>query len=410
MRKLPKYLRGSALLLAILLATIIALGTAGLLLLLQYHRQYAAKTMRQERLQQNLASATNLLLAGYGGASTDSLVFNLFDGERDSVILSCRPWGIFDLATAWAYEGADTIQCTFLMGKVLTPREQFTLHLADEHLPLSLSGRTFIKGDVFLPGAGTRKSYIENEAYAYDEEIHDGTIYNSADTLPGIDTSIINRLYKYLQPHGNTADSVTIDSLSTNGSLLVAANHMITVRADAKLDNVLLFSPHIRFEPGFGGRLQAFARDSIVVGSGCRFDYPSALGLINIPKDSILVEFQPYIQLDSASMINGVVFTYFPGSELLLAKLVLAKETTVHGQVYADGLLELRGRVNGTTVCRRFTLQTPSSLYDNFILGGVMDFTALSRHYAGSPLLNRGRQGRVAMYVDTNKPISDEHN
>jgi len=108
-------------------------------------------------------------------------------------------------------------------------------------------------------------------------------------------------------------------------------------------------------------------------------------------------------------MVNGIVFTYFPGSAYLLAKLVLAKEATVHGQVYADGLLELRGRVNGMTLCRRFTLQTASSLYDNFILGGVMDVTALSPHYAGSPLVLSGRQGKVASLLGTAKRTTHDH-
>ena len=387
-------------LLAILLATIIATGTAGLLLLLQYHRQYAAKNMRHERLRQNLASATNLLLTGYHATPVDTLALNLFDGDRDSVMLACKPWGAFNMATAWAYEGTDTLQRTFLMGKVPTPSEQFTLYLADEHLPLSVSGKTFIRGDVFLPEAGTRKSYIENEAYAYEEVVHDGTIYNSADTLPGIDTAMVGWMNNYLLQTNNVADSLTIDVLFSGGDTIVVANQMITVTAEAKLDNALLFAPHIRFEPGFRGRIQAFARDSLVVGGDCRFDYPSALGLIHIPKDSLFTEFQPYLRIDSASVLNGIVFIYFPGSDQLLAKLVLAKETTVHGQVYADGLLELRGRVNGTTLCRRFTLQTSSSLYDNFILGGVMDVTARSPHYAGSPLFYKGRQSKIAYEKD----------
>src|SRR5690606_24912306 len=301
------------------------------------------------------------------------------------------------MATAWAYEGADTMKRTFLMGKVPMPDEQFALYLADEHLPLSVSCHTFIRGDVFLPEAGTRKSYIENEAYAYEEVIHDGAIVTSNTSLPSPDTAIIGRLNNYLKQTSSLADSVRIDGLPGTGNQLVVANRVITVTAEAKLDNVLLFAPHIRFEPGFHGRLQAFARDSLVVGSDCTFEYPSALGLITIPADSLIIEFQPYLRMDSASVLNGVVFTYFPGSELL-AKLVLAKETTVHGQVYADGLLELQGRVDGTTLCRRFILQTPSSLYDNFILGGIMDVTAQSPHYAGSPLFYKGRQRRIALW------------
>src|SRR3546814_19566024 len=98
MEKMPTYLRRGALLLAILLATIIATGTAGLLLLLQYHRQYAANNMRHERLRQNLASATNLLLTDNPATPADTLALHLFYGDRDSVRLASPPWGAFKMA------------------------------------------------------------------------------------------------------------------------------------------------------------------------------------------------------------------------------------------------------------------------------------------------------------------------
>lgn len=430
----PKYLPAGALLLAILMATLIAAGTAGLLLLLQYQRQYAAQTMRHERLQQNLASATNLLLADHNDATNGLLELNLFDGDRDSIMLSCQPWGVFDVAIAYAYEGMDTLRHAFIMGKVPAAKERFALYLADERRPLSLSGHTRIQGDAYIPEAGIRKSYIENEAYAYEEVVHDGTIHISNSVLPELDVSIVERLYSYLQPadtviwktnadnwfNGLPAesrirrfsddcrtlygfDSLVIDRQVVSGHVVIVANRAITVGAGAQLDNVLLFAPHIRFEQGFEGRLQAFARDSLIVENNCRFDYPSVLGLINIPQDTVTQELQPFIRIDSASTINGLVFSHFAGSEQLLAKIVLGKETAVHGQVYADGLLELQGRVDGMTLCRRFTLQTASSLYENFVLNGVMDLAALSPYYAGSPLLLRGRLRCIALSVDTSE-------
>ncbi len=441
MEKFPKYLPAGALLLAILLATMIAVSTGGLLLLLQYHRQYAAQTMRQERLQQNLSSAINLLLANDGNVPEDLQKLNLYDGDDDSVILSLQPWGVFDVATAWAYEGPDTLQYTFLKGKVPTPDERFALYLADEQRPLSLSGQTRIQGDAFLPEAGIRKSYIENEAYAYEEVVHGGSMQVSNATLPEMDGKIIAQLWDYLQPVDSAAwtanavnwfensmtdpltrlftndysilhgpDTVVIDRQTLSGHVIIIADQTMIITANAKLDNVLLFAPCIRFEQGFRGRLQAFARDSLTVGRDCRFDYPSALGLVNIPTDSLFLEFQPIMRIDSASVVNGLVFSHFPGGDQLLAKVVIGKEVVVHGQVYADGLLELQGQVSGMTLCRRFTLQTSSSLYENFILNGVMDITALSPHYVGSPLLLKGRLGRVALSVDTGEPWRDDVN
>ncbi|WP_090603082.1 hypothetical protein [Parapedobacter koreensis] len=431
MQKQPTYLRAGALLFALLIAVIIGVMTAGLLLLLQYHRQYAAHTLRQERLQRHLASATNLLLTSEPVEGGDTVIRSLFDDGRDTVALVRRPWGVFDVGLAYAYDTRDTLANAFLMGRILTATERYALFLADEYRPLSISGKTRIHGDAFLPEAGIRKAYIENQAYASEEVIYDGAIRHSTTELPALNSAILGRLAPYLQHDDTTEwkraaedwygmdasdslaqlfantprllysrDSITIRGMPITGQVLLVADSLISVSADAVLDNVLLFAPHIRFADGFSGRLQAFARDSLVVGRGCAFAYPSVLGLVNIPKDSLIHEFQPMITIDSASVVNGLVFSHFPGSEQLLANIKLAKETTVNGQVYADGLLELRGTVKGITLCRRFTLQTPSSLYENFVLGGVMDYTRLSPHYAGSPLLNTGRQGKVLEWLD----------
>ena len=409
MKRLPTQVRGGALLLVILLATVIAIGTTGLILLLQYHWQYAASNLRQERLQRNLLSATNLLLTGHERPTNDTLSLHLFDGQQDSIMLACQPWGAYYMATVWAYEQNDTLRHTFLMGKATHPDEQFTLYLADEHLPLSLSGHTFIRGDVFLPEAGIRKSYIENEAYAFEETLHDGKILHSSTSLPTPDTALVSYLSKSLKPAAYVADSVAIGAHTVLSSSVVRANHAITVAADANLNDILLFAPYIRFESGFHGRLQAFASDSLIVGSSCRFDYPSALGLIHPPTDSLFSEFSPLVRVDSASTLNGTIFTYAPSRDELLARITLAKETVIHGQVYADGLLELRGKIHGTTWCRRFTLQTPSSLYDNFILDGVMDVTIRSSHYAGSPLFNTARMRKVALTLNHTPAKNDTY-
>ena len=432
--KSPKYLQGGALLFALLLAILIGVTTGALLLLLQYHRQYATNLLRQERLQQNLASAVSLLLTNETTNDGDTARLSLFNGELDSVMLIQKPWGVFDVGIASAFEQGDSLQQAFVIGRVPEDSERYALFLADEYRPLSISGDTRIQGDAYLPEAGIRKAYIENRAYASEEVIFDGKILHSMPTLPPINTTIIDRLLPYLQP-GDSAvwqqdardwfsaytqdsigvpfagpalllhapDSVAIDGQVIHGQVLLISDKAITVTASATLDNALLFAPTVRFEEGFKGRVQAFARDSLLVGRNCELRYPSALGLVNVPQDSIVYEFQPFIQIDSASVVNGLVFSHYPGSEQLLAMVGIASDVTVHGQVYADGLLELQGTVCGRTACRRFTLQTPSSLYENFVLDGVMDYTRLSPHYGGSPLTHAGRLGNVLTWLDTDR-------
>jgi len=431
MPKPPKYLRGGALLLALLIATLVAAITAGLLLMLQYHRGYASQSLKHERLQRNLASATSILLTREAGGDGDTTVLDLFEEGSDSVLLIQEPWGVFDIGLAAAYEGNDTLSNGFLMGRVPQATDRYALYMADEYHPLSIAGKTRIEGDAYLPEAGIRKAYIENQAYAYEELLFGGMLHQSTPSLPPLDEAVLKRLTAYLEPDMENAatdamqdwlsvyaadsirptfsgaalvlhsrDSMAVDALSITGKAVLLADSAITVSATASLENVLLFAPVIRFADGFRGRLQAFARDSIMVGRSCTFDYPSALGVVHVPEDSVVLETQPLIRMDSASVLNGLIFSYFPGSDQYLAKVTLGKETVVNGQVYADGLLELQGTVNGMTLCRRFTLLTPTSLYENFVLGGVMDLTGLSPHYAGSPLLNSGRLGKVMTWLD----------
>jgi|GEM_PF-373506 len=435
--KFPKHLHGGALLFALLLSLLLAVTTGALFLLLRYHQQYAADLLREERLQQNLASAVNLLITAETTDDIDTARISLFDGKQDSVILIQKPWGIFDVGIACAFEQRDSLQQAFMIGRVPKDAEKYALYLADEYRPISISGDTRIRGDAYLPEAGIRKAYIENRAYTGEEVIFDGTILQSTPTLPPLNDAIIARLSPYLQPDESPGwqrnardwfadpttdsiqvpfaepvlllhaqDSLAIDGQTVRGQVLLVSDKSITVKASATLDNVLLFAPTIRFAAGFRGRVQAFARDSLFVGNDCRFGYPSALGLVNLPNDSVVYEFQPFIQIDSASVVNGLVFSHYPGSEQLLAMIRIAPDATVHGQVYADGLLELQGTVYGITACRRFTLQTPSSLYENFILDGVMDGTRLSPYYGGSPLLHTGRLGNVLTWLDKERDQS----
>ncbi|MEC3882009.1 hypothetical protein [Parapedobacter sp. 10938] len=432
MNLIPKRIHAGALLLSVFVGTLIWILTAGLLLLIQYHNQYAERTLRYNRLDQNLASATNLFLTRDRAAAhgCDSNVTDLYLKGGDSVIIVSRPWGIYETGVITAFEQRDTVSSALLVGMVLSDTSVYALYLADEHTPLSLSGRAFIRGDVYLPPAGTRKSYIENEGYAYEEEIHSGVIHNSTADIQPLDSLIIGRLSRYLHSDDSIGwremaldwfSLMSIDSLhhpfdsppltlsiaerysirsSIRGNIIIVADSAVTIGMDAVMEDVILFAPSIRFEDGFRGTLQAFARDSLIVGESCTFDYPSALGLVNIPDDSLEQEVQPLLQIDSASVVAGMVFSHFPADEPDVATVRIGKDAEIHGELYADGLLELRGTVQGITRCRRFTLRTSSSLYDNFVLGGTMDVTRLSPYYAGSALLHMGRLKRVMKWLE----------
>lgn len=432
MNRLNHHLRAGALLLTLSLSVIIAVIMTLLMVLLLYHRENASRIIRQHVLQQNLSSATHLLLTQSPTTESDTITLDLYGEARDTAVLIRRAWGIYDIGHAVVFQGQDSLSWQFLMGVPLPTKDRYALYLADEHLPLSISGNTHIRGDVYLPEAGIRRSYIENRSYSRDEDIHDGNIRISQNSLPPPDSIVLSRLIKWFTTSSSTRSEIEVDTLllasqtasfrrsfahdplilhsahpltlsavNLSGHIMVVSDTAITITSDSLLENIVLIAPNIHIDNNFKGQVQAFARDSLVVGSNCTFAFPSVLGLVNVPPESSLDAFQPQIRIDSATELAGVVFSYCPRDDgEILASISLGTKSTVHGQLYADGVLELKGSVHGTTACRRFSLKTPSSLYDNFVLDGVMDLNQLSPHYISSPLLSKGRAGQVVLWLN----------
>ncbi|SEN74364.1 hypothetical protein SAMN05216436_1217 [bacterium A37T11] len=419
-------LKGGALLLVIAMSVIILVILSSLMLMQQYSRGYFLQGNRAQRLENNVTSGLNLLLADAFIPEGSRLAMSLYGDTvpGDSVWLEKRPWGIFQLGLVATFEQGDTLRQAGLMGVKAEPNECYALYLANEDRPVSLSGRTVINGDAYLPPAGVRIAYIEGTAYEGGKPVQ-GTTHDSEASLPPLQPDIITHLLHDLEivpdslelislpPPGDSllrsfvppalllslTDSVYMSGMALRGNLIVHSTAPVTIAADANLEDILVFAPVIRVEDGFSGRLQLFASDTLIVGRECRLDYPSALGLLNIDTAKVVNTIQPLLRVDSASIVKGTVFTYAPGRDQDMAILKIAQDALVYGQVYADGWLELKGTVQGSTACRRFILQTPSSLYENFVLNAVMDFKARSPFYAGSRLLGNARKGTVVKWV-----------
>ena len=102
---------------------------------------------------------------------------------------------------------------------------------------------------------------------------------------------------------------------------------------------MLIFAPYIEIEDGFEGNVQAFARDSLVVGRNCQLQYPSVLGLMKMQSGF----FQPFIHVGEKSLVQGVLFSYQEVIDREQTVIRLEKGTFIEGMVYADGYAEIKG-------------------------------------------------------------------
>jgi len=424
----PFRFKAGALLSVLGIAIIVALLLGLMLSLLLYNRNDTTKLLRRKQLERDLASVTTILLDQPYAINDSSATLDLFDDNVDSVSFSHFPWGIFELGQVCSFTNGDTLAKALLMGMAVPKKEQYALYLADEDRPLSLSGATIIRGDAYLPPAGVRKAYIEDKSYEGDSTVY-GKIRASTKRLPALQDeiltylrafnydSLITQKEKFLDfaklPDSlsqsffqkplliSSADSIALHHITLKGALVLVSKKAIMVSETAEVGDILLFAPTIHIAKGFNGHLQAFAQDSLIVDDNCKLQYPSVLGLLKLATATGVAESQSEIKIGKKATLQGFIFSTAenPNPDFL-NKITIGQDALVEGQVYADGLLELKGNIFGTVLCKRFVLQTESSWYDNFLLDATIDRTKLSTYYLGSPLMLKSGKKEILKWLE----------
>jgi len=406
-------LRAGALYFALISAFLIAVICASLIMVAAYYRDGYLKVLRAERLQRNMESSIAYVLGRDNSFIEEkNSLFDLLGEGTDSVNCSSSRWGIFELSMIKAFISNDTIKTSFLVG-IDTRMDTLALYLSDEDRPLSVSGDTRLSGDVAAPKSGMRKSYVENRPYSGDKLVY-GKILESGRILPALSKELISSLEKELDRKFSKLASLPGQQINApflgekkafalspsttitgklSGKIALYADSTVFISREASLDNVVIYAQSIVLEEGFKGNCQLFARDSIIVGDKVVLDYPSVLGLLAKEK---MVD-QARIIVGKQAEISGVIFSYEPNRSPLQTMISFSENTKVKGEVYATGLVKLAKGVEliGKTSCNRFVMQTPTTLYENFLVDVKLNRRARDRHYLTSSLfeVKQGNKG-----------------
>lgn len=411
-------LKASALYLVVVIALIIAVFCASLITVAAFYRQEHQKSSRYVRLLANLESAQALILSqNYQFYDRDNKI-DLFEEQNDSVLLRKEHWGLFDLGMVNAFSQADTLKKSFLIGLDASD-DQSAIYLADEDRPLSVSGKTQIVGTVELPKAGIKQAYVDSRPYE-GRELVKGAIRESGRYLPEMNKELIGQLEDSLKDTSESdlvsgapnrqsfflplkkirisKGSAMVDG-SYSGKIMILCDTVLTIKKEARLSDVLVFAQGIVVEKGFRGRCQLFARDSVVSNGSVHFDYPSVIGVLSKGKGAI----QPKIVLGDDSRFSGVLFTHEPDRSDLQTQISLGKNSKVMGEVYASGFIKLEKPVviEGKATCNRFIIQTPATLYENYLIDISINRKKRSLYYLTSSLLNTSsKDQRVLTWLE----------
>lgn len=409
-------LKAGALYLAIVIAFIIAVISASLIMLAAHYRNAYLKEIRYERLLTNLNSGITYVLASETKTS-DSLAIDLYGDKTDSLTIQQKMWGIFDLAILKSYIQQDTLKRAFLVGRTT---DSVALYLSDEDRPLSLSGKTKITGNVKLPKAGIKQAYAEGKPYEGKDLIYEGKISNSSRSLNELDGEVLKNLKENLAKNikqlpafvakdlsvsflqtvkqFKLPDNYTLSGFSLKGNIVLFSDSIVNISADAELKDVQIYAPVIKIEAGFKGNCQLFATDSINIGKNVTFNYPSAIGIIRMENT---IE-QPQITLGENTKFNGIIFTYEEKRSPMQTLISLSKNTTIKGEIYSTGLVKLANDVSieGKVSCNRFLMQSPVTLYENFLINISISRKTRSKYYLSSRLFKEQQQNQVLQWLN----------
>ena len=416
-------LKAGALFYAIVVTLLIAVISSSLILYAYFNRSQLQSLGLQEKVLINAASGINLLLAGGSSFPLDEIqIIDLYGEYSDSVMVLRKQWGAFEIAVSKAFSKGFVSMKTAQIGANIHDDPHIALYLADQDKPLSLCGKTEIKGTCYLPKSGAKRAYIEGQSFMGNHLIN-GETKISERLLPEVNKDLLESNLRYFKKDIQKNDSVLyIEEVEVNdsvtrsfsqrtlllysdheinlenkyyhGNIRVVSAHSVYVPRTANLQDVLIYAPVVEIEDDFTGNLQVFATDSIQVGKRCSLNYPSVIALLRTDKSKGNIE----LTIGERSILTGVLLGYQDISINQL-KIAIGKEVLIKGQVYAKGYVELKGKVAGNLTCDKFILNTPSSVYDNHLLNATIDYSGLSTHFTGVSLLQHAQSKQIVKWL-----------
>ncbi|MBN8696076.1 MAG: hypothetical protein J0L87_06065 [Bacteroidetes bacterium] len=379
-----------------------------------------------QRLQLNVDSGLNLLLSNQSIISAnEGRVIDLYGMGNDSVYLKRKYWGAYEILISSAdFKKMNEHKIAFA-GYVSDPAKDYCIYLKDEDKPLSVCGKTIIRGVAYLPKVGVKRTQIEGQSFS-GKVLVDGKVEKSDRNLPKINSDLIEYLNRYLT--GNFSDnsdrlinigaglsgdsisnsfldktilfhsnqSITVSNGLYSGNLIIYSNKPISISSSAILENCLVVSPKIIFEKNFNGTVQAFASDSIILKENVKLGYPSCIGLIqrqNAKASGILIMENDTIIGSVFAVKNSAVFLQPLG-------ISVSEKSTVCGTLFSAGYTDLKGAVWGSLVTDRIILNTSSSVYENHLLNAEIDITKRSKYFVGINLIVEPKKKGVIKWIE----------
>lgn len=400
--ELGKELKASALVYAVLISLILSLITLSLITAVQLHNQRIADITDIHQVVRNTDSAIELMLTDAQLGTGKEIGIDLFGDGIDSVYLSRKPWGAFEVIGIRAKRRRQRTDRFALIGSLL-PDSGNVLTLADIGKPLSLCGDVRIEGNCALPKSGVKRAYIEGKNYVGKELIY-GQTSTGPSTLPetGIPTFdelvrgdekpvwfeelqvlTVNQSFSEAPLLIQSSDRIDLSRMNIIGNILVRSESEIVIGGSSKLSKCILSAPKITVDRGFEGDVQLYG-DSIIIDQEVYLRYPSGVyssgGIVEVADGSILA---------------GCLIMESQRTE---ARVSIGEDCTVYGTVFNNRKTQLKGTIFGELLTNGFLLRTASATYENHLLDAVISTRGLPRPFGS--YFDKNKQQTLISYLE----------
>ena len=412
-----KSYKGNSLVVTIVISLVLAIICSSVILLAYYNRQQQFRNEIDQRLRINLESATNLVLVDSAVYSRPVLeTIDLFEEKKDSVSIKKELWGIFQVATIRSFHNRLSKERSFFYGPSMPAYMNACLYVSDHNRPVAVVGDTRLTGDGYLPVAGLKSSYIAQRGFNNDKLI-EGSIKNSGDSLPGLRKEVLDNLNNLLfsKPavySQNSIDSIEQDFSDTavsvysrekiilrncflSGHIQIKSDSEIEIDSSARINNLILVAPCIRFREGVKTTVQALASDSLIVEKNCLFEYPSVLVLLK--KNNFALQNRLFIAANCK--IEGVILSLCNNNDLYKTFVEIGNKTTITGVIYTMGYLVLKATVKGIVMTDFFIYRSPATIYENYLVDVTINREQLPGYFLVPSIFPSSTVGGIIQWV-----------
>lgn len=334
--------------------------------------------------------------------------------QFENTTVQHEPWGLFEVVSIKSSKGDFSKEKSFLLGQDFhNSTDSVTMRIPEINSPFFCVGSATIEGRVIIPKEGIKTNYIDGKFFSgelseielissYSQFLPEQSRFFDSATEYLFSSEKLTEIYQVdITPTQSLIDSVTapfsgnailfhsnasiqLRNVKVTGKVIITSESNIKVDSYSSLNDAILVAPVVKVSKGFNGCLQIFATDSIVVEEGVMLHYPSTICL-----KQMKFETHSLLEIKSNVKINGAIIVTRP-SEVVkyyhYPRVNIDEQSVIKGILYVQGLTDLRGTVQGSTLTDHFYCQTHSGFYLNYLYNGRLTHKNIPSQF-GIPFL-----------------------